>query len=101
MRRRRCQPTRVYEPRTQVRNVVGSRRSKARQHRSQAFIPNPETIRGAWRKTCLLVMTPHTNDARESVSFAQIGVDVIASDDPRILLELRDSMRSSSREDMV
>jgi uncharacterized protein (UPF0276 family) len=38
--------------------VVRSRSSKARQHRSHAFIPNPETIRGAWRKTCLLVMTP-------------------------------------------
>ena len=52
-----------YEPSTQVRKVVGSRRNKARQHRSQAFIPNPETIRGAWRKTCLLVMTPRTMQA--------------------------------------
>src|SRR5712671_2765301 len=52
-----------YEPSTQVRKVVGSRRNKARQHRSQAFIPNPETIRGAWRKTCLPVMTPRTMQA--------------------------------------
>ena len=33
----------------------------------------------------LLVMTPHTNDAAEARHFAEIGVDVIASDDPRIL----------------
>jgi hypothetical protein len=34
----------------------------------------------------LLVMTPHTNDAAEAGYFAAIGVDVIASDDPRIVL---------------
>jgi glycerophosphoryl diester phosphodiesterase len=33
----------------------------------------------------LIVMTPHTNDAAEAAYFASIGVDVIASDDPRIL----------------
>jgi glycerophosphoryl diester phosphodiesterase len=33
----------------------------------------------------LVVMTPHTNDASEAAYFAEIGVDVIASDDPRIL----------------
>ena len=37
----------------------------------------------------LLVMTPHTNDPTEARSFARIGVDVIASDDPRVLLPLR------------
>jgi glycerophosphoryl diester phosphodiesterase len=36
----------------------------------------------------LLVMTPHTNDATEAGYFAEIGVDVIASDDPRILAKL-------------
>jgi hypothetical protein len=34
-------------------------------------------------------MTPHTNDADEARYFAQIGVDVIASDDPRIVTPLR------------
>lgn len=37
----------------------------------------------------LRVMTPHTNDAAEARRFASIGVDVIASDDPRIVLPLR------------
>lgn len=37
----------------------------------------------------LLVMTPHTNDPAEAREFARIGVDVIASDDPRILADLR------------
>jgi hypothetical protein len=34
-------------------------------------------------------MTPHTNDAAEANRFAKIGADVIASDDPRILVALR------------
>jgi glycerophosphoryl diester phosphodiesterase len=38
----------------------------------------------------LQVMTPHTNEPEEAREFAHIGVDVIASDDPRILLKLRD-----------
>jgi glycerophosphoryl diester phosphodiesterase len=36
----------------------------------------------------LLVMTPHTNDRAEAGEFARIGVDVIASDDPRVLAAL-------------
>jgi glycerophosphoryl diester phosphodiesterase len=36
----------------------------------------------------LQVMTPHTNDALEARAFVNIGVDVIASDDPRILVPL-------------
>jgi hypothetical protein len=33
-------------------------------------------------------MTPHTNDASEAQRFASLGVDVIASDDPRVLQAL-------------
>ena len=39
----------------------------------------------AFHAAGLLVMTPHTNDAAEARYFAEIGVDVIASDDPRIV----------------
>ncbi len=37
----------------------------------------------------LVVMTPHTNDDAEARHFVNIHVDVIASDDPRILRPLR------------
>jgi glycerophosphoryl diester phosphodiesterase len=37
----------------------------------------------------LVVMTPHTNDPVEAREFVNVGVDVIASDDPRVLLRLR------------
>ena len=38
-----------------------------------------------------LVMTNHTNDPAEALYFASIGVDVIASDDPRVLARLERS----------
>jgi glycerophosphoryl diester phosphodiesterase len=38
----------------------------------------------------LVVMTPHTNDIAEARRFVNIHVDVIASDDPRILRALLD-----------
>jgi glycerophosphoryl diester phosphodiesterase len=36
----------------------------------------------------LVVMTPHTNNLKEAREFVKIRVDIIASDDPRILLAL-------------
>ena len=54
----------------------------------QPFATFPEiipTLIDALHTAGLLVMTPHTNDAAEAAYFARIGVDVIASDDPKIL----------------
>ena len=36
----------------------------------------------------LQVMTPHTNDPAEAERFVRLGVDLVASDDPRILAAL-------------
>lgn len=49
------------------------------------FRPVDAGLVGALHAADLLVMTPHTNDPVEACSFASIGVDVIASDDPRVL----------------
>jgi glycerophosphoryl diester phosphodiesterase len=49
---------------------------------------DPSLIR-AFHDAGLRVMTPHTNEAVEARHFANIGVDVIASDDPRILTPLQ------------
>ena len=38
----------------------------------------------------LRVMAPHSNDPREAREFVNAGVDMIASDDPRVLLALGD-----------
>jgi glycerophosphoryl diester phosphodiesterase len=43
----------------------------------------------------LRVMTPHTNDPAEAQHFADLGVDVIASDDPTILCSLRSRAQAS------
>jgi glycerophosphoryl diester phosphodiesterase len=53
------------------------------------FRPIEPTLIAAFHHAGLLVMTPHTNDAAEARYFAQIGVDAIASDDPRIVTPLR------------
>jgi glycerophosphoryl diester phosphodiesterase len=53
------------------------------------FRPVDAALVEAFHAADLRVMTPHTNDAAEARYFADIGVDVIASDDPRILLPLR------------
>jgi glycerophosphoryl diester phosphodiesterase len=52
------------------------------------FRPIERSLITAFHQAGLLVMTPHTNDAVEAHYFADIGVDVIASDDPRILRKL-------------
>src|SRR5712691_7053448 len=39
----------------------------------------------ALHRAGLLVMAPHTNDAAEARAFAGLGIDVLASDDPRAL----------------
>jgi glycerophosphoryl diester phosphodiesterase len=49
------------------------------------FRPIEPALVDAVHQAGLQIMTPHTNDVNESRYFAEIGVDVIASDDPRIL----------------
>ncbi len=53
------------------------------------FRPIDAALIDALHAAGLKVMTPHTNDPTEAHYFAKIGVDVIASDDPRILVPLR------------
>lgn len=49
------------------------------------FRPIDKELIDAFHADRLHVMTPHSNDADEIRTFARIGVDVIASDDPRLL----------------
>lgn len=49
----------------------------------------PGTI-AALHAAGLLVMTPHSNDLEEARRFRRAGSDCIASDDPRILAQLRE-----------
>jgi glycerophosphoryl diester phosphodiesterase len=53
------------------------------------FRPVDAAMVGGLHQAGLAVMTPHTNDLSEARAFVNIGVDVVASDDPRILVRLR------------
>ena len=47
----------------------------------------------------LQVMTPHTNDPAEAERFYEAGADLIASDDPRLLVALRQHTRQHDAAD--
>lgn len=52
------------------------------------FRPLTPAIVEALHGAGLLVMAPHTNDRDEARAFAALGIDVLASDDPRVLSSL-------------
>ena len=60
------------------------------------FRPLDATVVDALHEAGLLVMAPHTNDVSEARAFAEIGIDVLATDDPRVLLARPDPPRSDS-----
>ncbi|MDP9266489.1 MAG: hypothetical protein M3O91_10295, partial [Chloroflexota bacterium] len=49
------------------------------------FRPLTRSVVVALHAAGLLVMAPHTNDLDEARAFAALGIDVLASDDPRVL----------------
>jgi glycerophosphoryl diester phosphodiesterase len=60
------------------------------------FRPLDANIVAALHDAGLLVMAPHTNDPAEARAFATIGIDVLATDDPRVLVARADPPRSDS-----
>jgi glycerophosphoryl diester phosphodiesterase len=60
------------------------------------FRPLDATVVDALHDAGLLVMAPHTNDVSEARAFAEIGIDVLATDDPRVLVPKADPPRSDS-----
>jgi glycerophosphoryl diester phosphodiesterase len=50
------------------------------------FRPLDAAIVDALHRAGLLVMAPHTNDRNEARAFAELGIDVLATDDPRVLV---------------
>jgi glycerophosphoryl diester phosphodiesterase len=60
------------------------------------FRPIDAAVVDALHEAGLLVMAPHTNDPREARAFAEIGIDVLATDDPRVLVPRADPPRSDS-----
>ncbi|TME75016.1 MAG: glycerophosphodiester phosphodiesterase [Chloroflexi bacterium] len=52
------------------------------------FRPLPRALVQALHEAGLLVMAPHTNEPAEAKAFADAGIDVLATDDPRVLVRL-------------
>jgi glycerophosphoryl diester phosphodiesterase len=68
-----------------VADMIAICRSVEAAYAHPCFRPVDERMVQTLHTAGLLVMTPHTNDAGEARQFARLGVDVIASDDPRVL----------------
>jgi glycerophosphoryl diester phosphodiesterase len=84
--------TRGWRGRTQ--DMIDACREYDCRYAHPCFRPIEVDLIRAFHAAGLRVMTPHTNDPAEARNFAEIGVDVIASDDPRIVLPLRTLTRA-------
>ncbi len=81
-------PRSILFSRTTLQDMLSVCAAHGATYAHPCFRPVDKAMVNAFHETALLVMTPHTNDADEARVFARIGVDVIASDDPRILVGL-------------
>ncbi|HEV7666774.1 MAG TPA: glycerophosphodiester phosphodiesterase [Chloroflexota bacterium] len=79
--------TQDWSGRTQ--EMIDACRQLAVAYAHPCFRPIEAAAIDAFHAAGLLVMTPHTNDPDEAQYFFRIGVNVVASDDPRVLLPLR------------
>jgi glycerophosphoryl diester phosphodiesterase len=81
-------PRSVLFARTSLENMLATCRELDARYAHPCFRPVDRAMVDALHEAGLQVMTPHTNDPAEAREFARIGVDVIASDDPRVLAQL-------------
>ena len=82
-------PRSMLFSRATVDEMVSTCRKLAATYAHPCFRPVDVAMVNELHAAGLQVMTPHTNDADEAREFARIGVDVIASDDPRVLAQLQ------------
>jgi glycerophosphoryl diester phosphodiesterase len=82
-------PRSVLFQRTTVQDMLSVCARHSATYAHPCFRPVDKAMVDTFHQSGLQVMTPHTNDADEARLFARMGVDVIASDDPRILVGLR------------
>jgi glycerophosphoryl diester phosphodiesterase len=82
-------PRSVLFERSSVEHMLCTCNELAATYAHPCFRPVDQPMVEAFHARGLLVMTPHTNDAAEAQAFKDLGVDVIASDDPSVLVRLR------------
>jgi glycerophosphoryl diester phosphodiesterase len=81
----------LFQPGWEVQPMIDACRELGVSYAHPCFRPIEQAMIDAFHQAGLQVMTPHTNDPPEARRFAEMGVDVIASDDPRILRLLTDA----------
>jgi len=79
----------LFTPGWRLDEMIAACRELGASYAHPCFRPIEPAMVDAFHAARLRVMTPHTNDAAEARRFAAMGVDVIASDDPRILAALK------------
>lgn len=79
----------LFTPGWQTRDMIDACRELGAAYAHPCFRPIDAALVQELQRAGLQVMTPHTNDPVEARFFAEIGVNVVASDDPRIVVALR------------
>jgi glycerophosphoryl diester phosphodiesterase len=79
----------LFRPGWDLPRMVAACHAHAALYAHPCFRPVDAALVDGLHAAGLVVMTPHTNDPVEAREFLNVGVDVIASDDPRVLLPLR------------
>lgn len=69
--------------------MVASCASVGAHYAHPCFRPLDRSLVDGLHAAGLLVMAPHTNDPAEARTFAAVGIDVLATDDPAVLTGLR------------
>jgi glycerophosphoryl diester phosphodiesterase len=72
--------------RTPVPEMIAVCRDVGATYAHPCFRPLTRDIVDGLHAAGLLVMAPHTNDPEEARAFASLGIDVLATDDPAVLL---------------
>jgi glycerophosphoryl diester phosphodiesterase len=89
-------PRSVLFSRTTTLRMIEVCASVGARYAHPCFRPLDGNIVDALHEAGLLVMAPHTNDPAEARAFADLGIDVLATDDPRVLVARADPPRSGS-----
>jgi glycerophosphoryl diester phosphodiesterase len=89
-------PRSVLFRRTSSAGMVEICASVGARYAHPCFRPLDAQVVEALHDAGLLVMAPHTNDPEEARAFADLGIDVLATDDPRVLVARGDPPKRDS-----
>jgi glycerophosphoryl diester phosphodiesterase len=79
----------LFSPGWDLTRILAACHELGVQYAHPCFRPLEADLVAGLHAAGLRVMAPHTNDPTEARAFVNVGIDVVASDDPRVLLPLR------------